>query len=459
MSSKNILLCLEQLRIGGVETYAINQAIALKNKKFNVIIASKDGIYRKIAEEKGIKWIEFDFEIENFFNLEKIEKMMNIIKEHRITEVHMHTFVTSSVVFPACLMLDIPFFIYVHTGISVIEDNFEWFENTSIVLKENLKDIFKHAYRIVTINTQTIDFIKKRYNITDVNKFVYIRNSIDFEEYRSNKQISRINRVLIVSRMDELKKDSIKNGILFFQELNKLNDSKLELNIAGDGPEKEKIEEFITNNKIENVNCLGAVTNIKEQIEKSEIVIGVGRCVLEAIAMKRIAIISGYEKITGLVNFENIPCEIDENFVGAKLKGKDVTKLAHDINSMSLDEIKNTVETNYELIKEKLDINKNIIICDIDNYKYNINNELYKILINNSEILGKKLESATEKIENDWKEHLKYKDYMEELLEKTRNDSQGEIDRLTKEIRMYENSKPIRLSNGIKRVLGMKGKK
>ena len=57
MNQKSILICLESLGIGGVETYVMNQAIAMKNKGNNIVIASRDGIYRKELEEKGINWI------------------------------------------------------------------------------------------------------------------------------------------------------------------------------------------------------------------------------------------------------------------------------------------------------------------------------------------------------------------------------------------------------------------
>ncbi len=52
MNEKNVLICLDRLDIGGVETFVFNQSIALKNKGYNITILSRDGLYRKGLEEK-----------------------------------------------------------------------------------------------------------------------------------------------------------------------------------------------------------------------------------------------------------------------------------------------------------------------------------------------------------------------------------------------------------------------
>ena len=52
MNEKNVLICLDRLDIGGVETFVFNQSVALKNKGDNITILSRDGLYRKGLEKK-----------------------------------------------------------------------------------------------------------------------------------------------------------------------------------------------------------------------------------------------------------------------------------------------------------------------------------------------------------------------------------------------------------------------
>ena len=46
MNKQTVLICLERLDIGGVETAVINQTIALIKKGINVVILAKEGIYK-----------------------------------------------------------------------------------------------------------------------------------------------------------------------------------------------------------------------------------------------------------------------------------------------------------------------------------------------------------------------------------------------------------------------------
>ena len=62
---KTIMLCLNQLGIGGVETAVLNQTIQLIKKEYKVIILAKDGIYRSKFEEQGAIFIETEFYLFN----------------------------------------------------------------------------------------------------------------------------------------------------------------------------------------------------------------------------------------------------------------------------------------------------------------------------------------------------------------------------------------------------------
>ena len=60
---KNILVCLNILDIGGVETAAVNQIMELKRRGHNVVVLAKKGLYAKEVVDIGAIFIEFDFEV------------------------------------------------------------------------------------------------------------------------------------------------------------------------------------------------------------------------------------------------------------------------------------------------------------------------------------------------------------------------------------------------------------
>ena len=237
MKEKNILICLDRLDIGGVETFVYNQSIALKNKEYNIIILSKDGVYRKKLEEHGIKWIEFDFETKNYLQYERINQIVEIIKKYEITEVHINQLPEVNYMYPACLLANVPYVAYLHFQKGSIQNNdnnvYDYFEKNYSTYSENLKIFFKYAYKIIAITNDVRNYTIKRYNIPE-EKCIVIPNSINFEEYKSQEQIEKIEKITIVSRLDIEKENSIINGIKLYLELKKYI-QKASLTIVGDG--------------------------------------------------------------------------------------------------------------------------------------------------------------------------------------------------------------------------------
>ena len=91
--------------------------------------------------------------------------------------------------------------------------------------------------------------------------------------------------------------------------------------------------------------------------------IGVDRCILEAICNKKIAIISTYNGEITLVDSTNIDVLSDENFSGNNLTEKE--KKSFDMNSVDYEKI---VKENYIYAKDKFDISNNIFDEKLGNY-------------------------------------------------------------------------------------------
>ena len=127
---------------------------------------------------------------------------------------------------------------------------------------------------------------------------------------------------MLISRLFEEKISSIKDALNFFSYyIKKYKNIKCTLKIIGDGNKREEIISFINELNINNkVEIIGEVSNVKEYIEECDIVLGMGRCLIEAISMKRLAVICSYDGLKGIVRKDDINLCIDENFSGRLLE-------------------------------------------------------------------------------------------------------------------------------------------
>lgn len=392
--SNNILICLEQLGIGGVETAVLNRAKTFAEKGNNVFVLAKDGIYKEIFEKKGVHVIDFSFDIVGNIDLEKVEKICNIINENNIDQVHIHQYPCLPSACFACCITKIPYIIYVHT--QLIEP-YEWYMKNFPIQKEYMELFFKNAFKVISITKKASNNVMEYFKIKESEKFIVEQNSIDFSEFKPNRSVKKIKNFLIIARLEEEKFKSIINAIdVFYEYIKIINEQDIRLTIVGDGKIKEKIMEYVKNKEISDlVTFVGKVNNVKDYIENSDIVIAMGRCILEAIAMKRVAVISGVSNLKGIVNKYNIDSAVGGNFTGRSIEKEDGTEIsempnktakeiAEQIIELKEGEIHETVEYNYDVIFSKLNIEKN---CFFINREVNVNYKeiIFKLLYENNE--------------------------------------------------------------------------
>ena len=314
--NKNILICIEQLGSGGVETAVINKSIAYIKKGYTVFIAAKKGIYVEKLREYGITWIDFDFSLENRVSTEKIKALVEIIKKYDIGQIHSHHFPCLIYVGLAAIITNTPYNVFIHAETI---DVYNWFINNYDIYRILLKMLVRNAYKIVAITNKAADNNKQYFDITDNSKYIIEKNSLNFDQYVVKREVQEINNFLIVSRLAEGKITSVKNGIdLFIEYAKEHTDKELKLEIVGDGSLRKELEDYVKEKNSQNLNIFfaGESNNIPSYIEKSDVVIGIGRCVLEGIAMKRIAIISGVDELKDLIDEKNIEDAITSNFTG-----------------------------------------------------------------------------------------------------------------------------------------------
>lgn len=218
------------------------------------------------------------------------------------------------------------------------------------------------AEKIVAITESAKEENMKHYNIKDDGKYIVINNSIKFDRrLKQNNNIpNNITNFLIVSRFGNEKLTSIRNAIKIFKEYNrKHKESKLTL--VGGGEYESEVKKELEDIK-EYTNFLGARNDVLDIMLDNDIVIGLDRCILEAIATKRIAVISGYENITEIVTKDNIEIASGENFSGRGLKEKTVNEIVLELEQLRSEQIEEIVSTNFEYIYKNLNCEKNIYV-------------------------------------------------------------------------------------------------
>lgn len=447
---KNIMICLEKMDIGGIETSVLNQALEYKRRGIKPIIVASKGIYVDILKENNIDFEEIEFTLENNIDMKKAQKMMDLIDKYNVEQVVINQLPCILSVLPACIIKNIPYVAYVHTSLKVIQDDninmYNWYEKTYPIYKDLLKVYFQNAYKIIAISKIAGDYVIDRYQVSK-NKLQVLFNSIDLNLYRSTKKENKKEKWVVISRLYNEKEQSIKNAIDIFNYYDNANKT---LTIVGDGNKKEELEEYVREKESKDkITFVGARNDVKDIIDENDVVLGVDRVILEALAMKKIAVLIGYDKPKQIITKNNIEIEANEGFCGASLASLSIHEIARKIK---IDNI--NTEENYQYVKENLTIQKNIYLVEPEMQKYeNVNSEIWK-LIEKMQIekitLEEKLNQKQESGSNRQIEELQAKlEQMQIELERIKIEN----DKNFQELQSLYNSKRFKIVNKIANIV------
>ena len=360
MKKRNILMCLEFLDIGGVETAVVTLCKGYIRAGHKVFVAAKKGMYAKELEKIGVEVLDLEHKIRNYFRLDKKKELIEFCKEKEITEIHIHQYPCIMYWLPVCMELDIPYVAYAH---SIVPGAIDWFTKEFPTYRLALPIFFENASKIVCIAESTKQEIEEIYHLGE-DKYIIVPNSLNMEDFPSGKVPEKLKNFGIAARFSEEKVDSIKRGIDLFNSYSENNPS-CKLLIAGDGLEKKRLIKYVESKKLtDKVEFLGSVSNMPEFYNKIDIFIGVDRCILEAIACKRLAIISSYTGSMNIVTKDNIEEASNQNFSGMNLE--DNEKVLEDLLNIDEKDYKEITEDNYNFINKKYNVDNNL-------YKYELN--------------------------------------------------------------------------------------
>ena len=435
MENKTILICLERLDVGGVETSVYNQALVFKEKGYNVIILAKNGIYTEKLKEQGITCIDFEFKLNNEIDISGTKQIIEIIKKYNVGQIHIHQFPCLLNAFIACIITKRPYLAFVHSRLTEV---FDWYISQFPLYKRLFKFYFDNAYKIITLNYGSIELNSKYFDIPKEN-YAVLKNSIYFKEYITQNQVKQINNFMIISRIAPEKIISIQNGINFFiQYANSNNNFDGKLVIYGDGDEKSiaTVKKYIEDNNINSYSIFlaGGTNEVAKEMEKYDVVMGMGRCIIEAIATKRIAIISSPKEIKFLVDKNNIYDSIEANFASNDLEARNIEDIIVQLQRLDSEKIEKITEENFNIALKELDISKNVYY--IEAFTPDENAEIKILELNNIQIETlKEHEQESIKTYNMLLEETKKQ---KEITDKTVDNKAQEIEELKNTISQQE---------------------
>src|SRR5690606_8387032 len=118
--------------------------------------------------------------------------------------------------------------------------------------KTYARAVMPHLDAITAVSPAAIGYIS---NFTDLT-ISYVPNGIELNHYRPREVQRDENMVLFIGRLE--KRKGARQAIKAFAELKKLK-PKAYLKIAGDGPLRRSLEQYVESEKIKGVGFLGFV--------------------------------------------------------------------------------------------------------------------------------------------------------------------------------------------------------
>lgn len=284
----NILQVYDYMNLGGAETHIITLSKALKQLGHNVWIIGSNGPAVKWIKDYDLKFIDLPLNKLNT-QIESISRLISIIKDNEIDIIHTHPF-NSQIISCLCGYLT-------NTPVVTTVHGAYW---TSILRPE----IGNLIEKVICVSKETLDFCRK--NGIPYEKSILISNAVCVKQVDFKHSFFENDKIKIsyISRLDN---DKIPSLISFLKSVPELQTRfDLEINIIGDGEKYKQIQEIVdkinTNVGSKVINMVGGTTETEYYIEKSDIVIGVGRVILEAIALGRFAICLGNKYYPGIVD-------------------------------------------------------------------------------------------------------------------------------------------------------------
>ncbi|EIW16012.1 glycosyltransferase family 4 protein [Pelosinus fermentans] len=279
---KNILLIVPRLNIGGAETYVATVALGLKERGFNVFVASGGGILARSIAKKGIKHCFLPIRVNAMLAAYLLEK---IIKKYRIDVIHANSAAAGIVAVKVKQKINIPV-VYTAHG----------------VFGHNAKEMrINDCDRIICVSEFVRQYAIKKGFLSE--KLLTVYSGIDLHKFQPNLKKTQVIRknsnipedsftIAIVSRIKNLRNKGHAD-ILSILERYK-GAENWHLMVIGKGKGMWSLQYHIWKKHLSNrVHTLGHIVNVQEVLDGCDAVVlpsmfeTFGLVLAEAMAMEK----------------------------------------------------------------------------------------------------------------------------------------------------------------------------
>lgn len=179
--------------------------------------------------------------------------------------------------------------------------------------------LFRGVARVIAVSEESAAYFKSQVSYP-AQRVVVCRNAIDFSHFKElAKNRDRHLNLLYVSRLDPDKRKAVE-AVMDAVAWVSPEQPQIRLRILGGGRQFEKVRKRARalNEGIgrEIITVAGWVDDVAEHFADADVILGAGRCVLEALAAGKPALVVGNEGIGGLVMESNFYSLQKTNFSG-----------------------------------------------------------------------------------------------------------------------------------------------
>lgn len=271
-NSLKILHIIPNLKKGGAERICIDicRSLADQGHVVKIILFEDSNEYIELSETIEIDVVEVSFKL---YKTKQNENLQKSIEKFNPEIVNIHLYYADLIW--KSVKLNIPSVTHLHgmypqynfpykglfskiTWITLLE--FLWFKN-------QLKKI---PTAFISISQETTSHLKKH---IPKNTYFQLPNAIDYQKfYNSNERTFPINPIKIVSVGSLVPHKGQILLVDIIKYLNEFSGNKVECTLIGDGPEKENIIQYATNQKVNNQIVLkGKVSNPESYLSNANI--------------------------------------------------------------------------------------------------------------------------------------------------------------------------------------------
>ncbi len=392
-----VLMTLMKLDIGGAETHVIELCKSLQKKGVKVIVASYGGVYLEELQKHNITHYTAPLHKKDPISFIKNYKILvDIIKKENVHILHCHTRISSLIGnFISKRNKNI---IFVSTAHATFSTRFlfrkltRWGEHT-IAVSNDIKNYLLKNYNISNENiTVTVNGI-------NTNKF---SKNIDYSDILQEFSLDKDTfKILCVSRLEETTIKHIVELISITSDLVNINNN-IKIIIVGGGDAYKKVKSLAQSKNAELGKNVITLTDARIDVNKflamSDILVGVSRAALEAMATELPVVVSGSEGYIGIFNESKLQDALNTNFCCRNLEVTTKEKLKKDIEFLmtcskekriSLGEYGHKVVLNHystdKMANDNLNIYKKVLKNKYANKKIDVLVSGYHGFINNGD--------------------------------------------------------------------------